>query len=128
MLLRKKRLNIAFMLALVSVPMMHSAALAVDPPYQAQLERLSSVMGSLYYLAPLCGHTEIDWRGEMAKIIERELPDEDRRARLVGQFNAGFTEFARQHSFCGYATKQTIERFLIDAADISQDIFARYSE
>src|SRR5690606_33266562 len=61
--------------------------LAIDPPYQRQMERLAEIMGSLYFLQPLCASGNEDWRAEMAELIALDEPDEDRRQRLAGAFN-----------------------------------------
>jgi uncharacterized protein (TIGR02301 family) len=102
--------------------------LAVDPPYQAQLERLTKVMGSLHYLHPLCGHEEIDWRLQAADLIDLDQPDEDRRSRLVGAFNDGYRDFARLHQRCGAAEMLALERFLTEAETLSREIHARFAE
>ena len=38
------------------------ASIAIDPPYQEEMERLSEIMGSLYFLQPLCQPGVVDWR------------------------------------------------------------------
>ena len=43
--MRFRLITIALLLALGTAP-----SLAIDPPYQKQMERLSEIMGSLYFL------------------------------------------------------------------------------
>ena len=81
---------IALLLSLGALP-----ARAIDPPYQQQMERLSEIMGSLYFLQPLCGNSSTDWRAQVADLIALDQPDEDRRQRLAGAFNVGYTAYAR---------------------------------
>ena len=101
---------------------------AVDPPYQAQLERLATLMGSLYFLQPQCGFTAVDWRAEAADLIAHELPDEDRRARLEGAFNEGHDGFARLYGRCTASARLAMQRFLIEGERIARDIHSRFAE
>lgn len=103
-------------------------AQAVDPPYQALLERLTEVMGSLYLLQPLCGYTDVNWRVEAARLIRYELPDEDRRARLEGAFNEGYRGYARLYRTCTDSARLAMERFLAEGDRIAREIHSRYAE
>ena len=49
--------------------------LAVDPPYEPQMERLAEILGSLYFLNPLCKPGGTDWRQELGDLVrlDREL-------------------------------------------------------
>lgn len=114
---------VALLFALCSGP-----ALAIDPPYQRQMERLSEIMGSLYFLQPLCRAGQTDWRAEMDDLIRLDEPDEDRRQRLAGAFNGGYTAFARFHRACTPAAIEAITRLLVEAQRISGDIKTRYAE
>ena len=42
--------------AMLALP---SPAWAVDPPYQPQMQRLAEILGSLYFLNPLCGEATV---------------------------------------------------------------------
>ena len=75
--------------------LMTQPALAIDPPYQSEMERLAEILGSLYFLQPLCQPGPVDWRVEMEQLIALDQPDEDRRQRLAGAFNSGFTAYSR---------------------------------
>lgn len=103
-------------------------AFAIDPPYQGQMERLSEILGSLYMLAPLCGQTETDWRGQMSDLITLDEPDEDRRARLAGAFNAGYEAYARFYSTCTPSAELAISRLLSEGEGLARDIHQRYAE
>ena len=107
---------------------MAGAALAVDPPYQRQMERLSEVMGSLYYLAPLCKIGSEDWRQQMSELIELDEPDDDRRQRLAGAFNNGVTAYSRTHKQCTTASREALSRLTVEAERIARDIHTRYAE
>lgn len=103
-------------------------AMAIDPPYQRQMERLAEVMGSLYYLQPLCKSGSEDWRAQMAELINLDEPDEDRRQRLAGAFNGGYTAFSRFHRQCTPASREAMTRLLQEAQRLARDIHTRFAE
>lgn len=103
-------------------------ALAIDPPYQRQMERLSEIMGSLYFLQPLCGDSQADWRAQMADLMALDEPDDDRRQRLTGAFNQGYTAYARFHRACTPAAQEALARLLDEAARTARDIHSRFAE
>ncbi len=115
-------------LALIFVLILTSPSLALDPPYQRQMERLSEIMGSLYYLQPLCRTGDIDWRNEMADLIALDEPDDDRRQRLAGAFNGGYTAFSRFHKQCTPASREALTRLLTEAQKLSREIHTRFAE
>jgi uncharacterized protein (TIGR02301 family) len=113
----------ALLLVLGTMP-----ALAIDPPYQGQMERLAEIMGSLYFLQPLCDSGPQDWRAEMAELIALDEPDEDRRQRLAGAFNLGYTAYSRFHHACTPAARTALTRLLTEAESIARDIHTRFAE
>ena len=92
------------------------------------MERLSEIMGSLYFLEPLCGSTSVDWRGQMGDLIDLDKPDEDRRQRLAGAFNSGYTAYARFHHACTPAAQEALSRLLQEAERTARDIHTRFAE
>ncbi|MBN9310344.1 MAG: TIGR02301 family protein [Devosia sp.] len=102
---------------------------AVDPPYQADMERLSEILGSLYFLGPLCRpELGTDWRAQMADLINLDEPDDDRRQRLTGAFNAGYEAYARLYRVCTTSADEAMTRLLVEAEKTARDIHARYAE
>lgn len=102
---------------------------AVDPPYQAEMERLSEILGSLYFLGPMCRpETGTDWRQQMAELINLDEPDDDRRQRLTGAFNAGYQAYARLYRVCTTSADEAMTRLLVEAEETARDIHARYAE
>ena len=104
------------------------SAWAIDPLYQPQMERLAEIMGSLYFLQPLCQAGTTDWRAQMEDLINLDEPDEDRRQRLAGSFNGGYTAFARFHRACTPAAKEALTRLLSEAETVARDIHTRFAE
>lgn len=116
-------------LLVVATALAGGPARAVDPPYQSQMERLSEIMGSLYFLSPLCrGAAGIDWRQEMADLIALDQPDEDRRQRLAGAFNAGYEAYSRLYRICTPSADAALSHLLAEAETTARDIHARYAE
>ena len=115
--------------AMIALLLAASPARAIDPPYQQEMERLSEILGSLYFLTPL-GKPEAksDWRGEMADLISLDEPDDDRRQRLTGAFNAGFEAYARLYRVCTVSAQQALSRLLVEAEKTARDIHSRYAE
>jgi uncharacterized protein (TIGR02301 family) len=115
---------LAALLGLVASP-----AFAVDPPYQEEMERLSEIMGSLYFLQPLCKpDVGADWRAEMADLIALDQPDDDRKQRLTGAFNSGYEAYARLYRACTVSADQALTRLLVEAEKTARDIHTRYAE
>lgn len=116
-------------IALVALLLAVAPARAVDPPYQAEMERLSEILGSLYFLNPLCKPSAgSDWRGEMADLIALDEPDDDRKQRLTGAFNAGYEAYARLYRVCTVSAEQAMSRLLVEAEKTARDIHSRYAE
>ncbi|WP_196259589.1 TIGR02301 family protein [Pelagibacterium limicola] len=120
-----KRPRAVFLAIALALPF---PALAVDPPYQAQMERLAEILGSLYILAPMCGHTAIDWREQVAELITLDEPDADRRMRLIGAFNAGYEAYARFYRTCTPSAEAAIALLLGEGETLARDIHTRYAE
>ena len=115
--------------ALIALLLAVAPARAIDPPYQAEMERLSEILGSLYFLNPLCKpDTGSDWRGEMADLIALDEPDDDRRQRLTGAFNSGYEAYARLYRVCTVSAEQAMSRLLVEAEKTARDIHSRYAE
>jgi uncharacterized protein (TIGR02301 family) len=116
---------------LLALPFLLASSLganAVDPPYEAQMEQLSQVMGSLYFLAPLCAPGGADWRSHMADLIRLDQPDDDRQQRLYGAFNTGYTAYSRLYRQCTPSAKEALTRLLTEASQTARDIHSHYAE
>ena len=102
--------------------------LAIDPPYQGRMERLAEILGSLYFLQPLCEAGTEDWRAQMDQLITLDEPDNDRRQRLAGAFNSGYTAFAACHRACTPSAREALSRLLTEAERTAREIHTRYAE
>lgn len=97
------------------------------PPYEAQLMRLSEIMGALAYLRDLCGAKDsAEWQAKMNALIEAEAPSETRRERLAGAFNRGFAGYRVTYRVCTDNAEIAMDRFIDEGARIAHDITSRY--
>lgn len=100
-----------------------------DPPYEAQLLRLSEILGAVHYLRQLCDSDEGSlWRDEMLGILETESPSPIRRARIVDRFNRAFDSFRSVYRTCTPAAVAAIDRYMEEGAKTARDITARYGK
>ncbi|MBN9345968.1 MAG: TIGR02301 family protein [Devosia sp.] len=113
------------LLATLALP---SPVLAIDPPYQPQMERLAEILGSLYFLNPLCSEATSDWRQELADLVTLDQPDEDRQQRLYGAFNGGYQAFSRLYRSCTPSAEEALTRLLVEAETTARDIHTRFAE
>ena len=120
--------SIATMLALLLALLPIERAGAVDPLYQDEMSRLVEIMGSLYFLEPLCGEHHADWRQQAAELIVLDAPDPDREQRLYGAFNSGYQDYARLYRYCTLAAREAMLRLFDEAAVKASDIHSRYGE
>lgn len=100
-----------------------------ESPYEAQLLRLSEILGAVHYLRRLCDSEEGNlWRDEMVGILDAESPNPIRRARIVDRFNRGFDSFRSVYRTCTPAAITAIDRYMEEGARIARDITARYGK
>lgn len=97
------------------------------PPYEADLLRLSEILGALHYIRPLCGANEgTRWRDEMQGLLEAEAPSEIRRGQIIAAFNRGYESYAQVYRTCTASADLASQRYLETGAKLSRDIAARY--
>jgi uncharacterized protein (TIGR02301 family) len=98
-------------------------AIADDPdarPYDAQIYRLSEILGAVHYLRALCGADEDQvWRKEMHKLVSAEGTNALRRARLVASFNKGYRGYARTYRTCTKPALLAIKNFMEQGGSIA---------
>ena len=118
----------ALMLALVLALAPAERAAAIDPLYQGEMSRLLEIMGSLYFLEPLCGQATTDWRKQAAELVALDAPDADREQRLYGAFNSGYDSYARLYRHCTLAARAAMLRLFDEAETKAKDIHSRFAE
>jgi uncharacterized protein (TIGR02301 family) len=97
-------------------------------PFDADLQRLAEILGTLHYLRNICGTNEGQkWRGEMQALVDAETPSGDRRTRMIASFNRGYNGFQQTYRTCTPAATVAIKRYLDEGSKISRDLTARYA-
>jgi uncharacterized protein (TIGR02301 family) len=97
-------------------------------PFDADLQRLSEILGTLHYLRGICGANEgAKWRNEMQALIDAETPSGERRTRMIAGFNRGYNGFQTTYRTCTPAADIAIRRYLDEGSKISRDLTARYA-
>jgi uncharacterized protein (TIGR02301 family) len=97
-------------------------------PFDADLQRLAEILGTLHYLRGICGTNEGQkWRNEMQALVDAETPSGDRRARMIAGFNRGYNGFQQTYRVCTPAANVAIRRYIEEGAKISRDLTARYA-
>ena len=103
--------------------------LVLPPIYDAQLMRLSEILGALSFLRGLCGEPDATgWRDEMSALLAAEQPAAERRSRLIGRFNHGFETFNAVYRSCTPSARLAIRRYLSEGKTLSNEVRSRYSQ
>lgn len=96
-------------------------------PYDAQLMRLSEILGALTYLRGLCGAKDADlWRGRMQALLDAEGTPPVRKDRLAGAYNRGIQGYSLSYRTCTPNAHMVIERFLAEGERIAKEVENRY--
>jgi len=99
----------------------------LPPAYNAQMMRLSEILGSLHYLRELCGAEEgQQWREQMQNIIAQEEPIAERRAQMIASFNRGFRGFQETYRECTDAAIEANNRYIFEGTKLAGEIPARF--
>jgi uncharacterized protein (TIGR02301 family) len=97
------------------------------PPYQAKVERLAELVGTLTYLRDLCvpGDGAV-WRGKMQDLLTAEGSTPARRERLAGAFNRGFDSYRLTYRKCTPTAETIILRALAEGSKIAREVSTRF--
>ena len=121
-----KKLAVAAILLSLVAPV--RAADDTPAPFDSDLQRLSEILGALHYLRGVCNANEGQkWRDQMQALIDAEIPDGERRRKIVASFNRGYRGFQQTYRTCTPAADLAIRRYLDEGSRISREITARYA-
>lgn len=96
-------------------------------PYEAELLRLSEVLGAVHYLRALCVPKETPiWRDRMNELILTEKPSPDLESKLVRRFNKGYEAYSLSYQSCTDAAQFALDRYVREGATLSRTIADRY--
>lgn len=119
---------IAAMFALAGAADARAADEVAAAPFDASLQRLAEIMGTLHYLRGICGSNEGQkWRTEMQALIDAETPSGSRRSKMILAFNRGYNGFQQSYRTCTPPAQVAIQRYLEEGAKISREVTARYA-
>lgn len=106
----------------------HSHAQSTNaPPYEADLMRLSEIMGALHFLRPLCGHPDDpSWRLQMENLLEAETVEGARQRRFVERFNQGYRGFASVYQSCSPSARIAMKHYVNEARELIKASSSRY--
>ncbi|MGD9839889.1 MAG: TIGR02301 family protein [Afipia sp.] len=122
-----KRMFAIFVVATLAGPAPVRAQEAAAP-FDADLQRLAEILGTLHYLRGICGSNEGQkWRAEMQALVDAETPSGERRSRMIASFNRGYNGFQQTYRSCTPAATVAIRRYLEEGSKISRDLTARYA-
>jgi uncharacterized protein (TIGR02301 family) len=99
-----------------------------DPPYEADLMRLSEIMGALHYLRPLCGAADGTlWRDQMRALLDAEVRDDARSRRFIERFNQGYRGFSSVYRQCTPAAETALARYIEEGGALIRNVTTRYN-
>jgi uncharacterized protein (TIGR02301 family) len=114
--------------ALLLLPLAPARAVDSGAAFEADLQRLSEILGALHHLRAVCGANEGQkWRNEMQALVDSEAQAPGRRAKLIASFNRGYRGFQQTYRSCTPAADVAIRRYLDEGAKIAREITARYT-
>ena len=114
--------------ALIALPVAPARAADSGAAFEADLQRLSEILGALHHLRAICGANEgPTWRNEMQALLEAEAQAPGRRAKMTASFNRGYRGFQQTYRTCTPAADTAIRRYLDEGAKIAREITARYT-
>ena len=95
-------------------------------PYDADFERLATILGSLHYLRNLCGETGNRFRDEMETLVVADQTTGPRRERMIAAFNRGYRSFASVHTTCTPIATEAAERYAEEGTALTDAMVVRF--
>lgn len=103
-------------------------AMPENRPYDANLMRLSEILGAVHYLRALCGiNDQLIWRQKMQELITAEGGTVKRKLKLTKSFNKGYKSFQRTYRLCTPSAKAAIDHFLEEGIEISEKLIDKHN-
>jgi uncharacterized protein (TIGR02301 family) len=100
---------------------------APPPPYEADLLRLSELMGALAYLRDLCHDGDgAAFRQQIARLIEADPRSQEEKDQLAGAFNRGFDGYRLTYRVCTSNARATISSYLAETQHLAKEVATRY--
>ena len=100
---------------------------APPQPYDAQLLRLSEILGALSYLSSICEPAQKDpFRSQMQALLDAEAPVAPRRDEFAGAYNRGYRGLAATYARCTDNARALAVRFRIEGVSITRQMRNMY--
>jgi uncharacterized protein (TIGR02301 family) len=97
------------------------------PPYEAQLDRLAELIGTLAFMRDLCGADDgAAWHDKMASLLDAEAKTSARKERLAGSYNRGYQGYQLIYRTCTPSARAVIARSLQEGGQIASDLSIRF--
>ena len=97
------------------------------PPYQADLLRLSEMMGALAYLADLCHAGDGEgFRDRISRLNDADPRPQAQKDEIAGAFNRGFEGYRLTYRACTDNARATIADYLARTQQLARDVAARF--
>lgn len=95
-------------------------------PFDADMARLSNVLGALHYLRNICGETGNEWRAEMDALLTDGRYEGERRRRMTAAFNDGYRAFSTTYFTCSPRAAEAAEDYRREGAALAARIAGRF--
>ncbi|SNZ07979.1 TIGR02301 family protein [Cohaesibacter gelatinilyticus] len=116
------------MLFLCISPTMIWAADKNLPPYETQLRRLSSIVGALMHLDPLCNQSDPkSWHKTMTAILKAENPDDVRNRQLTDRFNQSYRTYSSTYETCNNQARKVTSLYREEATSILTNLQLKHA-
>jgi uncharacterized protein (TIGR02301 family) len=97
------------------------------PSYEAELLRLSEIVGALAFLRSLCQTPDAaEWPRRMQALLSAEGTTAGRRERLAGAYNRGYRGFSLTYRTCTDSAAEATARYLQEGDTLSRNLANRY--
>ncbi len=118
----------AMALMLCNSPVRTWAADKNLPPYETQLRRLSTIVGALMYLDPLCNQSDPNsWHKTMTAILKAENPDDVRNRQLTDRFNQSFRIYSTTYRTCNSQARKVTSLYREEAGSILTNLQLKHA-
>jgi uncharacterized protein (TIGR02301 family) len=96
---------------------------APPQPYDAQLLRLSEILGALSYLNSICDPSQKDpFRSQMQALLDAEANVSPRREEFAGAYNHGYRGLAATYARCTDNARALVRRFREEGVSITRQV------
>lgn len=119
--------HIAIKVFIIFLAISHLGCTEKFAPYDQELQRLAEILGALHYLSNLCEGPNDEWRKNMEKILQAEVPKNDRKIRLYEAFNHTYRAFSQNYRFCTNMARKAKKYYKIEGQKHIHSLLNHYT-